>query len=303
MNTSKKRRRWPAISFAVLVVILAAAWSMSGKSSARQDAKPTDTSVASTDPTVEAETPRTRDATLDEVLELAKHALATMEETVEDYTARFTKQERITSGVLSEKTMMDIKVQTRLRNKTNDAPMRVYLAFLAPEATNGREVIWGKDLYDGKMAVHEVSLLLSWKTIWLNPTGMLAMAGQRYPISEIGVTGLVEKLIERGAKDLGNPDVTASFTRDYEYDGLICELIQVKRAKPSGGKDDFSLAEIIFDPDRMLILSYQSFGWADRDAPDAVVPLLESYQYSDLKTNVGLTDEDFDVTNENYSFP
>jgi hypothetical protein len=301
MESSKSPRRWSTFAIAVSVVLLAAAWTMRGTSEVRQDVSPTVTSVDSVDQSDEL--PRTRESSIADVLELAHRALASMEETLDDYTARFVKQERLDSGVLSEKTEMDVKIQTRLRNESNDAPMRIYLKFLAPEATKGREVIWGKDLYDEKMAVHETTMLLSWKTLWLDPTGMLAMAGQRYPIYEIGVTGLVEKLIERGKKDLNNPDVTVTITRDHEYDGQMCELIQARRARPGGGEDDFSLAEIIYDPERLLILSYQSFGWPDKDSADAEVPLLEFYQYRNLQTNVGLTEKDFDVTIESYGFP
>jgi hypothetical protein len=32
-------------------------------------------------------------------------------------------------------------------------------------------------------------------------------------------------------------------------------------------------------------------------------PLIESYSYSDIKLNAGLTDKDFDYENEEYDFP
>ena len=91
--------------------------------------------------------------------------------------------------------------------------MRVYLSFQSPSSVKGREVIWGEDLYDGKMAVHEVGLLLSMKTFWLDPNGIFAMQGQRYPISEIGLVRLVEKLIERGPVDRDSPDVSVTHHR------------------------------------------------------------------------------------------
>lgn len=262
-----------------------------------QDVTPTETIVDS-DPSLA----RTRVSSIAEVIEIAEAALQSMGSSLEDYTALFIKQERDSAGNLSERTEMDIKIQTRLRNDANDAPMRIYLKFLAPEATAGREVIWGKDLYDAQMAVHDTSLMLSWKTLWLEPTGMLAMTGQRFPVYEIGLTRLVEKLIERGQQDLNNPDVTVTITRDHPYDDRMCELIQATRAKPSGREtDDFSLAEIVYDPERSLVLSYRSFGWPEAGSSD--VPLLESYEYHDVKTNVGLSDSDFDVKNDAYSFP
>ena len=76
--------------------------------------------------------------------------------------------------------------------------------------------------------------------------------------------------------------------------------------KPTDDEDDFKLAEVVFDRERMLILSYRSFGWPEdpaADVPDGELPLLESYAYENIKTNVGLTDRDFDVKNDGYSFP
>jgi len=224
-----------------------------------------------------------------------------MQEHLGDYTARFVKQEVDTNGVLGGETELEMKVRTRLRGDDPPAPMRVYLKFLSPESIKGREVIWGEDLYDGKMAVHEVGMVLGLKTLWLDPTGMLAMKGQRYPISEIGIVRLVEKLIERGEKDRGNPDITVSLTENFVYDDQPMHLIRVRRSKPGEGEDNFSLAEIVFDPQRKLILSYRSFGWPEQVGQEA--PLLESYSYHDVQANVGLTDEDFNYQNEEYNFP
>ena len=61
------------------------------------------------------------------------------------------------------------------------------------------------------------------------------------------------------------------------------------------------MAEITFDPQRMLILKYRSFGWPPETGQSP--PLQESYAYHDLATNVGLTDADFDPNHADYSFP
>ena len=241
------------------------------------------------------------EVTMSDVLDMAIAARRHMAEHLDDYTARFVKQEVDTKGVLGEESELLVKVQTRLRGDTEEAPLRVYLNFQSPESAKGREVIWGEDLYDGKLAVHEVGLILGLKTIWLDPNGIIAMQGQRYPISEIGMVRLVEKLIERGEQDRDNPDVQVTLTKDHKLDDAMTQLIQVRRSKPSGGKDDFSLAEIIIDPQRQLILTYRSFGWPEQAGDEP--PLLESYTYYDVQTNVGLTKEDFDTKNPNYNYP
>ena len=242
-----------------------------------------------------------RQLSMDQVLEMARAARRQLSQTLDDYTARFVKREADQKGVLGPETEMVIKVQTRLRGDTEEAPLRVYLRFVSPESIKGREVLWAQDLNDGKMAVHEVGLLFSLKTLWLDPTGIIAMQGQRYPISEIGLVRLVEQLIERGEKDRDNPDITVTLNESHSFDDLQTHLIRVQRSRPSGDKDDFSLAEIIIDPARQLILSYRSFGWPAGEADPP--PVLESYSYYDVQTNVGLTDTDFDTSNPAYNFP
>lgn len=264
----------------------------------------------------------TTTVTMADVLAKAEAALETMRSDLDDYTARFVKQERGPSGELEPVNEIALKVRTRFAGPSNQSPRRVYLRFNAPDDLAGREVIWGEDLYDGKMAVHEVGMLFQLKTIWLDPNGRLAMQGQRFPISDLGLVKLVEKLIERGRLDVDNPDVSIEITSDHTFDGRPAERIRVIRAKPSGQPDDFSLAEITVDDQRQWIVQYRAFGWATKDAvgpdvpsPDAATgasdrresddqrPLLESYGYYDLETNVGLTDADFDVKNPQYGFP
>ncbi|TWT80869.1 hypothetical protein CA13_23150 [Planctomycetes bacterium CA13] len=242
----------------------------------------------------------TRASSIAEVLEIARAARVAMAGNLKDYTARFVKQEVDTSGLLGETTEMNVKVQTRLRDGSDNAPMRVYLGFESPESVRGREVIWAKDLHDGQLVVHEAGLL-GMITLRLDPTGMLAMRGQRYPIYEIGLVRLVEKLIERGGKDLDNPDIQVTITKEVPFDDVSAELIQVKRSKPSDEEDDFSLAEIVMDPNRQLVLSYRSFGWPADEGEKP--PLQESYAYHDIQTNVGLAETDFDPQNSAYQFP
>ncbi|OUX49740.1 MAG: hypothetical protein CBE43_08980 [Rhodopirellula sp. TMED283] len=251
-------------------------------------------------PTAAEQTPSAR-VTMSDVLDMAKSVRAHLSTTLNDYTARFVKQELDASGTMAPESEIQLKVQTRCRNESNDAPKRVYLAFNAPQNLKGREVIWGADLFDGKMAVHEVGLLLGLKTLWLDPTGFLAMQGQRYPISEIGIMKLIDKLIERGEKDRDNPDISVNIIADQKLDDTPTQVIQIRRSKPSNQEDDFSLAEITLDPERQLILGYRAFGWPDE--PEGKPVLLESYTYHDVKTNVGLTDADFDPKNSEYNFP
>lgn len=239
--------------------------------------------------------------TLDELLTLAAEAREHVVANLDDYTAKFVKQERAADGTLGEPTVMQMKVQTRHRGGREGAPMRVYLKFLEPEKVAGREVLWAEDLRDGKLVVREAGLLGMVPIPPLDPRGMIAMRDQRYPIMEIGLTKLIEKLIERGAADRDSAGITVTLNTDHRLDETPVWLIQIERSTPVKGNNDFSSAEILFDPERKLVLSYRSFGWPA--SPEAPPPLIESYTYHDVRTNVGLTDFDFDPENPEYTFP
>ncbi len=246
--------------------------------------------------------------TLEQLLQRAHEVRDAMNQSLVDYTATFVKIHSKGNQEASEPTVMELKVQTKMRSEDNDAPMRVFLHYHSPEKVAGRKVLWGEDLHDGKLAVHEVGFLLSLKTLWLDPDGMIAMRGQQHTIKEIGLAKLVDQLIRRGENDLGDPDIQISKEFDFGFDGLRVERFQIRRSKPSGDPNDFALAEILLDPQRNLILQYRSFGWPElgsgiESSLDQELPLIESYTFKNVHTNVGLTDQDFDVENPDYGFP
>ncbi|MCC9655706.1 DUF1571 domain-containing protein [Rhodopirellula halodulae] len=236
-----------------------------------------------------------------EVLKLAEGSLQHLIEHVDGYTTRMIKHEQDRSGVLQEPSEMFMKIQTRHVGGETGQGLRAYLRFETPESAKGREVIWIEDQNDGQMLVREAGFIGSMMTAKLDPTNFLAMRGQRYPITEIGLTNLVEKLIERGSRDIDNPDVRVIRTPRHKFDGKPLTLLQIQRASPSDQPDDFSLAEVVIDEERQLIVSFRSFGWPETegDAP----PLIESYEYHDLVLNPKLTDLDFDPANPEYTFP
>ena len=242
-----------------------------------------------------------QDFTMQDLLNLAESSLDHLSHNLVDYTARFEKIEVNENSHQLEKTVMQLKVQTRFRNMTLDAPRRIYLRFSEPSSVSGREVIWRQDLYNGKMAVHEPGFLLSLKTIWLDPNGILAMQGQRHPISEVGIVKLTEQLIQRGKEDLDNPLLSIGLQTNHQYDDLTTHLITIIKNQTSNIEGDYGRAEIVFDPERNLVLSFRSY--ATPTSPSDSPQLIESYSYHNLQVNVGLTESDFDVTNEQYDFP
>ncbi len=96
------------------------------------------------------------------------------------------KQERIGDELQPEQ-----KVFLKVRHK----PFSAYMYFLSPADVKGQEAMYVAGANDGKMWGHAApgftnSLV---GTVSLKPDGMLAMRGQRYPITEVGIKNLVRR--------------------------------------------------------------------------------------------------------------
>ncbi len=255
--------------------------------------------ASATDASTSRTVAETREATLEEVLQMARDGLQQLEQKIDDYTATMVKQERI-GDTLREPETMDMKLQTRrVVDGETVRPMRVYLHFTAPSSMAGQEVIWSEGANDGKLVAHKGGL---WNVMRasLQPDSFLAMTGNRYPITQIGMTNLVRKLIDRGELDQQTASATVTITSGHLVGDRECNLIQVRHAEPNGRPDDFSLAEIAIDAQRQIPLRYTAFGWPEEGTE---APLLESYTYLDVQLNVGLTDQDFDPDNPDYNYP
>lgn len=254
---------------------------------------------------VEQDTDLSRQATLEEAVRIAEAGLDTMERTLLDYQGRLVKRERV-NGTLMPENEMEFKIRPRRGGEDEDdfQPMNVYLRFVRPESADGREVIWREGWNDGKLYAHEAGML-GVLSVSLDPTGFLAMQGNRYPITQIGFKNLVRQLLDRADKLSRSGGAQVTMIEDYLVGDVPCLLIQVEPKLDDGQAEtlgiDFALAEIAIDQERQIPLRYAAYG--KPLIPDDPLPLEEEYTYFDVRLNVGLTDEDFDPENEAYAFP
>lgn len=235
---------------------------------------------------------------LDPALELARDGLRQIQDEIRDYTATLTKRERIGEKLVEQK--MFVKVRQRKREDDQLAvPMAVYLKFLDPPSVAGREVIWVEDRNDGKLVAHEGGFK-NLLRVNLAPDSMLAMMGNRYPITEIGIENLIAKLIERGERDRQTGNCEVQFLEDQPLGDRTCRVIQVTHPERQP-QFDFFRAEIWIDVERNIPLRYWARIWPESDGDEPILD--EEYLYEDVKLNVGLTEKDFDPDNENYDYP
>jgi len=196
---------------------------------------------------------------------------------------------------------MFAKIRTEKRNNDGvTVPFSVYLKFLKPAAIKGREVIYVAGKNNGNLIAHEGG----WKgritpSIPLSPHGTLAMMNQRYPITEIGIENLCVRLIEKGMRDKKLGDCIVEM-QPAKINERRCTRIQVMHAKQLP-QLDFHLARIFVDDEHNLPVRYEAYGWPRNGDSVGQDDLIEEYTYIKLKTNVGLSDRDFDPANSNYN--
>lgn len=237
---------------------------------------------------------------LDTALKIARDALDMSRQTVQDYTALLVKRETI-DGVVGDYTYMQIKVRNRKQAGGQiTQPFSVYLGFVKPSDVKGRECLYVENENDGQIVAHEGGFKGRFlPTMNLPPTGMLAMRGQRYPITEVGLENLLVKLIERGGKARQAPDVQCEFRKNARIKDRTCTVIQVTQPTPQPG-NEFHTAQIFIDDTIGLPIRYVAYDYPRGTAAQGEV--IEEYTYLDLAVNVGLTDKDFDRNNATYKF-
>ncbi len=237
---------------------------------------------------------------LDLALRIAQSGLDQCREQVDDYTATLVKRERV-DGTIGEHEYLFLKMRNRkVVNGQVTQPLSVYLTYLRPAAVKGREVIYVEGKNDGNIIAHEGGFRGRFlPTMPLAPTGMMAMRGQRYPITEIGVENLIVKLIERGTSARQHPDVTCTFRKNAKVKDRQCTMLEVLQPTRHPGLE-FYQAQVFIDDEYNLPIRYVAYDWPRREGQTP--ELIEEYNYVDLKLNVGLTDADFDPRNPQYSF-
>jgi hypothetical protein len=231
---------------------------------------------------------------LDPVLRLAEEIRDYLDSDVVDYTATLVKRERV-KGKLGKEEHMEVKIRNRRGDGESRVPLSTYLKFVPPSPNAGREVIWVESRDNGQLHSYQFGI-----PVKLAPTSALAMMGNKYPITEIGLLRLAEMLIERGKRDRELGICKVEVFEDQMVAGRACQLIQVTHDNRHA-QYDFHIAQVYIDNELKVPIRYAAYLWPESAGESP--PLEEEYTYSNLKLNVGLKDLDFDPENPEYRFP
>jgi len=223
-------------------------------------------------------------------LQMAYSCMDKIRADVKDYSCTMVKRERI-GGTLGENEFLFVKVRQE--------PFSAYTYFVGPEKLKGQEAIYVKGQNDDNLLAHGVGIKKMVGMVNLKPTSMLAMQGQRYPITEIGVANLTKRLIEVAENDKQFGECDVKFFKGAKINGRPSTCIQVEH--PVARRQfRFHRARVFVDEEMNIPVRYEAYDWPAE--PGSQPPLLEEYTYLNVKLNNGFTDLDFDHRNPAYNF-
>ncbi len=223
------------------------------------------------------------DHPLDPALRIARKCLANIETNIRDYSATLIKRESI-GGKLNETERMRVKIRHQ--------PFSVYLQHTAPESVKGQEVVYVRGKNDGNLIGRPVGLKGVLGTLSLKPDGVIAMQGQRYPITEIGILNLTNRLIEAAESGKKFGDCEVRFFKGAKINKRSCTRIEVVHSTRRP-QFDVHRAQVFFDDELNIPVRYEAYDWPD--SPGGKPKLIEEYTYLDVKLNNDFGDADFEL--------
>ncbi len=216
-------------------------------------------------------------------IRVLNEVLANIDQNVRDYTCTLIKREAV-EGVLGDAQQIMLKVR--------QSPFSVYLYFLKPY--QGREVLYVDGANDNNLVVLEAGWKRNLGKLNLDPNGMVAMRGQKHPITDVGIRNLVAKLIAAKTAEMKFMECTVVTDPNSRIGDRSATMIRIEHPVP---RKEFGthITRIFLDNELRVPIHYDAYLWPE--APGQAPPLDASYTYANLKLNVGLAARDFDATN------
>ncbi|MCA9077111.1 MAG: DUF1571 domain-containing protein [Planctomycetaceae bacterium] len=204
---------------------------------------------------------------------------------IEGYTARWVRQIRKYGSVRDEE-HVDIKIRHE--------PFGVHMNWL----DGSQQVLFVEGQSDNKLLAHKSRGFASLRPVWrLPPDSRLAMKDSRYPVTQLGMLRLAERLKRVVAEFPVNGAVEAEITTS-EFEGRPCIRQFVKFGSPVE-QPDYALSDLLIDQDTYALVSITNHGWTEGGTGSEFV---EHYRYENINWQAQLTDSDFDERNEAYPF-
>lgn len=271
------------------LVVLAASGPAQGDNKTRRPASGSaagDATVRSNTPVESTTIPGGQEHPLREPLRLAARSREALKK-VRDYSALFSKREQ-----LGKKLTRQV-METKIRHE----PFSVYFRYRDPDP--GREVIFVKGANRDRLLIHEEGIKAIAGTVALPMNDPQVTRENRYPITMVGMSALLETIAAQWEEETKYGDVKVQFydqAKLGEIDCLVAESSHSQQRK----EFRFQMTRLYFDKSNNLPIRAEQYGWPKKSGEQP--PLVEEYTYSNIQLNTGLTDRDFDTRNPEYRY-
>jgi len=199
---------------------------------------------------------------------------------VKDYSCLFYKKEFVQDKYVEQKNII-IKYRK---------PFSIYMKWTGGDE-KGQEVIYVQGRNDNKLKAHTGGAL-KWLTLNLDPSGSIAMKNNRHTVLDARIGKIIE-ICDNNHKLSKQLNVGAFELCEEKMIGGrpgIC----IKAVFPEDRRFYGGINYIYVDKEYKFPVAVEIYGWNNE--------LLEKYEYTNIKLNVGLTDKDFDPKNKEYEF-
>lgn len=207
--------------------------------------------------------------------------------TVKDYSAVLFKTEMIQNKLVSH------NMVTKIRHE----PFSVYLKYEQPYA--GREVIYVDGQNKGKLLAHDTGLRSLAGTVTLLPTSKEALAENRYPITQAGMTKMLEIVIAQWKSEAQYQEVQVREVEGLKLSEERCVMLESVHPQPRE-HFKFHKTRLYLHADTKFPIRVEQYLWPESAGGEPI--LVEEYTFTQIKPNLGLTDMDFNKANPAYQF-
>jgi hypothetical protein len=153
---------------------------------------------------------------------------------------------------------------------------------------------------NGMMLAHEGSGIRSLVgTVSLALDSPEVRVENRHPLTDAGLRNLLRLLIKQWEVERQYGEISVQYYPDAQLGKLACRVIEVSHPTPRR-QFRYHITRLYLDASSGLPVRVENYGWPQQAG--APPPLIEEYTYTQLQTNVGLTDRHFDRRCPDYKF-
>lgn len=232
---------------------------------------------------------------MQQLLDLAEQREKQVANSIRDYTCLIVKRERI-HGLLQEHRFIQAKVRGASQQSEQRQPLAVHLRFLKPEEVAGREVIYVDGANNGEMVVKRGGTRFENVVTNVDPNSDLARTETLMHVSHLGFDGMLSEIVAHLHRDIAadptGENTEVQISRDAKINDRPCTSVVIVHPTRAEGLT-YHRAEFFIDNEYHLPVRAAAYDWPKSE--DAAPELLAEFTYTQIKTNVGLSDADFNA--------